>query len=186
MTDTQRIPVGGSINHPDFGIGWIVGYDNDAYVVAFENGDKKSISFEFKKMIAQKQQEKQISLRESQPMNNEDSGNIQAIVKDVLMDYGFFDGSDEIGQRWSGGTLKMIPGKDGTQPKDIPIEMFFKKIISVREKLRVLEQKINNSKNLATEEKIEMEGYITRCYGSLTSFNVLFSSKDGHFKGTGK
>jgi hypothetical protein len=65
--------------------------------------------------------------------------------------------------------------------------MFFKKLIGVREKLRVLEQKINNHPTLASEEKIELEGYITRCYGSLTTFNVLFAAKESQFHGqTGK
>ena len=64
--------------------------------------------------------------------------------------------------------------------------MFFKKLIGIREKLRVLEQKINNHKSLSAEEKIDLEGYISRCYGSLTTFNVLFASKDIQFSGTGK
>jgi len=79
----------------------------------------------------------------------------------------------------------LLPGNDEVQEKEIPIEAFFKKIIGVREKLRVLEQKINNNKNLSGEEKLELQGYITRCYGSLTTFNVLFASRDSQFKGSG-
>jgi hypothetical protein len=89
----------------------------------------------------------------------------------------------ELGKRWVGGTLKLIPGKEDTQPKDVPIEMFFKKIIGIRDKLRVLEQKINANPALSSEEKLDLDGYITRCYGSLTTFNVLFSTKEGQFRG---
>lgn len=88
-------------------------------------------------------------------------------------------------ERYQGGTLRIIP--DGPQqPKDIPLEVFFKKIISVREKLRVLEQKINNHPSLTEEEKIDLEQYLTRAYGSLTTFNFLFQEKDDYFKGAGQ
>ena len=84
-----------------------------------------------------------------------------------------------------GGTLRLIPGQEGTQPKDVPLEAFFKKIIGIREKLRVLEQKINNHKALSADDKVDLQGYITRCYGSLTTFNVLFASKASGFVGSG-
>ena len=87
------------------------------------------------------------------------------------------------GQRWVGGTLKLVPGKDETQVKDVPIEVFLKKLIGVRDKLRVLEQKLNSHPSLSPEEKLELQGYITRCYGSLTTFNVLFSAKGSQFEG---
>jgi superoxide dismutase len=79
----------------------------------------------------------------------------------------------------------MTPGKEDTQAKEIPIEVFIKKIIGVREKLRVLEQKINNHPNLDAADKLELQGYITRSYGSLTTFNALFADKVSHFVGSG-
>ena len=75
------------------------------------------------------------------------------------------------------------PGKAEVQAKDVPIEVFFKKIVAIRDRLRVLEQKVNAHATLAAEEKLELQGYITRCYGSLTTFNVLFASEGGKIQG---
>ncbi|MBW2719790.1 MAG: hypothetical protein JRD94_14960 [Deltaproteobacteria bacterium] len=91
--------------------------------------------------------------------------------------------SVEIGDRWSDGELVLVPGKEGTQEKRIPIDVFFKKIVMVRDKLRVLEQKVNGNKTLSDEEKVQLQQYITGCYGSLTSFNVLFKQKEDQFAG---
>ena len=87
-----------------------------------------------------------------------------------------------MGERWQGGELVLKPGKEGTQEKRIPIEVFFKKIIGVREKLRLLEQKVNGS-NLGEQEKVQLQQYITACYGSLTTFNLLFADRDDWFVG---
>ena len=92
----------------------------------------------------------------------------------------------ELGKRWVGGTLKLVPGKDETQAKDVPIEVFLKKLIGVRDRLRVLEQKLNSHPSLTPEEKLDLQGYITRCYGSLTTFNVLFSNRASWFVGQGE
>ena len=80
----------------------------------------------------------------------------------------------------------MKPGRPGLQEKAIPIESFFHKIVMVRDRLRVLEQKINGNKKLADEDKVELQQYISRIYGSLTSFNVLFNYRDDQFVGDGR
>lgn len=92
----------------------------------------------------------------------------------------------ELGDRWNEGELVLVPGKEGTQEKRVPLDVFFKKIVMVRDKLRVLEQKINGNKKLSDEDKIQLQQYITGCYGSLTTFNVLFKSKDDQFAGQKK
>ncbi|HTO35635.1 MAG TPA: hypothetical protein VLZ72_05315, partial [Flavobacterium sp.] len=86
-----------------------------------------------------------------------------------------------IADKWKGGKLIMEPGTP-TQNKEVPIDTFFHKIVMVRDRLRVMEQKINSS-NLDESDKIELQQYITRIYGSLTTFNVLFKSQSDYFVG---
>jgi hypothetical protein len=88
-----------------------------------------------------------------------------------------------IGERWTGGQLVLKPGKAGTQEKVVPIEAFFRKIIAVRERLRVLEQRINSHPKLSDEDRMQLQDYITRAYGSLTTFNVLFADPEDRFVG---
>lgn len=92
-------------------------------------------------------------------------------------------GEVDLGARWAGGQLILKPGKEGTADKAVPIETFFHKIVMVRDKLRVLEQRINAHAVLSDEEKLQMQQYITQCYGSLTTFNVLFAEKNDYFSG---
>lgn len=164
-----RIGIGALVNHVDYGRGRVVRYQDDGYLVHFKNGEARWVGWQFH------------GLKPVEEAGDPEISRIQQAVREVLLDYGWLDADMEMGKRWLGGTLRMIPGQDGTQPKDVPLEAFFKKIIGVREKLRVMEQKINNHPSLAAEEKLELQGYLTRCYGSLTTFNVLFANKAGQF-----
>jgi len=87
-------------------------------------------------------------------------------------------------EKWRGGTLALRPGTPGLQEKTWPIETFFHKIVMLRNRLRSLEQHVNAS-DLPEDVKVKLQGYITGCYGSLTSFNVLFADEDDQFKGSG-
>ena len=92
--------------------------------------------------------------------------------------------SGEITDKWLGGQLVLKPSKPGMQEKTVPIDSFFRKIVGVRDRLRVLEQKINNHPKLNDAERLELHEHITRAYGSLTTFNVLFSEPADRFVGT--
>jgi hypothetical protein len=85
--------------------------------------------------------------------------------------------------RWEGGEMILKPGKEGLQEKRIPLDALFHKIIMIRDRLRVLEQKINTNPKLAPDEKIQLQQYVTGCYGSLTTFNVLFADREDQFVG---
>ena len=110
---------------------------------------------------------------------------IREIIRDIVreeLDFGYVP----MGDRWVGGKLILEPRDQDLQSKSVPIDGFFHKICMVRERLRVMEQKINNNKSLSASEKIELQQYITKCYGSLTTFNVLFRDKEDQFVGEKK
>jgi len=89
----------------------------------------------------------------------------------------------ELGTRWQGGEFILKPGDPGLASKSVPIDMFWHKIVMVRDRLRVMEQQINAHKGLSDAEKVDLQQYITRIYGSLTTFNILFRDKNDHFVG---
>ncbi len=88
-----------------------------------------------------------------------------------------------LGEKWIGGTMILKAFDKSLQPKEIPIDLFFHKIVMLRDRLRVLEQNINSHKVLTDEEKVNIQQYITRVYGTLTTFNVLFKYKEDYFIG---
>lgn len=87
-------------------------------------------------------------------------------------------------EKWRGGTLVLRPGNPALQEKTWPVETFFHKVVMLRNRLRTLEQQVNAS-DLPDDVKVKLQGYISGCYGSLTSFNVLFAEEDDQFKGAG-
>jgi len=104
-------------------------------------------------------------------------------LKKVLEEYSDISEPVLLGEKWKKGMLFLQPADRNLKPKEIPVENFFHKIVMLRDRLRVLEQKINAHKILEDSEKIEMQQYITRIYGSLTSFNVLFRYSSDYFVG---
>jgi hypothetical protein len=111
-----------------------------------------------------------------------DADEFKSVLRDVLRDELGVRPID-LGGRWSGGEVVLKPGKDGTAEKRIPIEALFHKIVMIRDRLRVLEQKINGHPQLSDEDKVQMQQYVTQCYGSLTTFNVLFADRRDAFVG---
>ena len=107
---------------------------------------------------------------------------IKVALRDVLEEYGF-GGVAEIAGRWDGGEIVVRSPREGVKEHHLSVDQLFHKVVMIRDRLRVLEQKINAHKTLAPAEKIEMQQYVTRCYGSLTSLNFLFAREEDKFHG---
>ena len=109
-----------------------------------------------------------------------DRDGLKQVLRELLEEETLY-GYPELGAKWQDGTLVIKPADADNQPKEVPIDVFFNKIIMLRDRLRVLEAKINSHDKLEKQEKIELQGYISKCYGTLTTFNVLFRDKADHF-----
>lgn len=167
--------IGSRVNHPRFGDGVVVSIGISTLTVFFRNIGDKEITIDFPGLEILTEGEKM-----TRGITLDD---IKAAVKDVVDEYSDISGVVLMGDRWKGGKLVLHPSNPELQPKEIPIETFFHKIVMVRDRLRVMEQQINAHKSLDDEEKVNLQQYITRIYGSLTTFNVLFKSKEMQFVG---
>lgn len=171
----MKLGVGAKINHPKFGEGVVFGYDEEIYRIYFRGEGEKEISKEFDGMELLEEPliaDRSISLED-----------VIDAVQNVFDQYYQIDEIIELGDRWEGGTLSLQPADRSLKPKEVPLETFFHKIVMVRDRLRVLEQQVNSHPKLSEEDKINLQQYITRVYGSMTTFNVLFKSKKDWFVG---
>lgn len=109
-----------------------------------------------------------------------DRDGLKQVLRELLTEETLF-GYPELARRWDGGTLVLKPADTTVQSKEVPLEQLFHKIVMIRDRLRVLEAKLNGHEKLSETDKVELQGYISRCYGTLTTFNVLFADKDDHF-----
>lgn len=175
MSETTTLGVGSRVRHPAFGDGVVIKLYKAAYDVTFMQYGIKTVGREYDKweVIEAIETEEVASFNEAE----------QALVR-ILRTYNAIDETTQLGDRWIDGTLILQPGEEGLATKEMPIDTFFHKIVMVRDRLRVMEQRINASA-LTDEDKVNLQQYITRIYGSLTSFNVLFRRKEDHFKGSG-
>ena len=113
-----------------------------------------------------------------------DRDGLKQVIREVLEEETLY-GYPEMGAKWHDGEVVLKPADPELQGKSIPIDAFFHKIVMIRDRLRVLEAKLNGSKALTEADKVELQQYITRAYGSLTGFNVLFRDKSDHFSTKG-
>ena len=166
--------VGSRVKHPAFGDGVVIRLHAAAYELSFILYGIKSVGREYDKweVIEAIPAEEEVSFTDAE----------KALVK-ILKNYNAIREEVALGDRWVGGTLVLKPEDEDIKAKEMPIDTFFHKIVMVRDRLRVMEQRINASK-LSDEEKVNLQQYITRIYGSLTSFNVLFKYKEDNFVGS--
>lgn len=173
----EELTVGTRVEHPRYGEG-IISKDNlTAYEIFFEHGGKIEITKRNTDLSVIEKNE------EVQPKTGLSITEIEKVMSYVLDQYGALSEVVPLGEKWQGGTLLLQPANSELKPKEIPIEGFFHKIVMLRDRLRVLEQNINSHNALTDEDKVNLQQYITRIYGSLTTFNVLFSEKEHYFVG---
>ena len=174
--DTQ-LGIGSRIEHSKFGRGVIVDMDASYYSIWFrDGGSTRGIDRSFDGLQVLEKVESDVI-----PITLQE---IEMALENVLDRNNALLERVELAGKWTGGSLLIKPGSGDLQAKEIPIETFFHKIVMVRDRLRVLEQNINAHKVLTDEEKVDLQQYVTRCYGSLTTFNVLFKNTDQQFKGS--
>jgi hypothetical protein len=165
--------VGSRVKHPAFGDGVIVRLHVAAYEVCFTQFGLKMVGKEYSNwtVVEHIPAEESVTFSEAE----------QSLAKILRAWAGVNLEKVELGDRWKNG--KMVLQADGVQPKEIPIDTFFHKIVMMRDRLRVLEQQVNAHKKLDDEDKVNLQQYITRCYGSMTTFNVLFKNREDYFVG---
>lgn len=169
----QLLGISSRINHPEFGKGVVTNVTSKHYWVTFIDSGLETIDLdsEFEVIEATEDDVDTISFHE-----------VESTLKAILKKWSDVSEVVNIGDKWKGGKLIMQPGDPNLKATEVPIDTFFHKITMVRDRLRVMEQKINSS-NLEEQEKIDLQQYITRSYGSLTTFNVLFKLKNHNFVG---
>jgi hypothetical protein len=173
--DQTLLGIGTRLQHTIHGPGVIVGIRYATYLVSFIHHGIIEVD------------KTDTKLDDIQPENVteeiETNSNVEKSLLKILRLWGNVSEIVKLGDRWVGGSMLLQPKDTSLKPKEIPIEVFFHKIVMARDRLRVLEQNINSNKNLSDEEKVNLQQYITRVYGSFTTFNVLFKNKEHWFVG---
>ncbi|MEL6812884.1 MAG: hypothetical protein AAFP76_16275 [Bacteroidota bacterium] len=166
--------IGSRIDHPEYGKGVVTNVDSKMYWVTFIDKGLETIDVdaEFEVIEASDDDLDTVSFYE-----------VERSLRSILKKWSDASEIVPIADKYKGGTLILQPKDPNLSNKEIPINTFFHKIVMLRDRLRVMEQKINSSKVLDEQDKIDLQQYITRCYGSLTTFNVLFKNNSQHFKG---
>ncbi|MES2430182.1 MAG: hypothetical protein V4556_04540 [Bacteroidota bacterium] len=173
--EQTTLGIGTRLQHTQYGPGVIVAIKYATYIISFINHGIKEIDktdTALDEIIA-----------ENVTAEIETTSEVERSLLKILR---LWNGVSEVvplGEKWIGGKMLLQPADKNLKPKEIPVDDFFHKIVMLRDRLRVLEQNINSSKKLGDEEKVNIQQYITRCYGSLTTFNVLFKDKEHWFVG---
>ena len=170
-----NLGIGTRLQHTQYGPGVIVGVRYATYLISFMNHGIKEVD------------KTDPHLDEIIPENVtaeiETSSEMEKSLLKILRQWADVTEIVPIGDKWIGGTMLLQTADKTLKPKEVPIDIFFHKIVMLRDRLRVLEQNINSHKKLTDEDKVNLQQYITRIYGSLTTFNVLFRNKEHWFVG---
>jgi hypothetical protein len=174
----ESLRIGLKVRHPQYGSGIIKSISEAVAEIQFDDGSKRSISPEPSGLEPAEPQVAVSGL--DVPLKQFVAETVAAAIAKLGLEKP--DAVvEELGLRWHRGKLVLHPADPALQPKEVPLEVFFHKLVGVRNQLRVLEQKINAHTVLTDGEKVEWQQYITRCYGSLTTFNLLFKNKEDQF-----
>jgi len=175
MSEQLTLGIGTRLQHTQYGPGVIVGLRYATYLISFIHHGIKEID------------KTDTNLDEIIPENVtaeiETVSEVERSLLKILRQWSDVNELVPLGDKWTGGTMLLQTADKSLKPKEIPIQDFFHKIVMLRDRLRVLEQNINSNKKLSDEDKVNIQQYITRCYGSLTTFNVLFKNKEHWFVG---
>ena len=167
--------IGTRLQHTHHGPGVIIGLKYATYLISFINHGIKEIDKTDDKLDD--------IIPENVSSEIETTSEVERSLLKILRLWGGLTENVPLGDKWIKGMMMLQPADKTLKPKEIPIADFFHKIVMLRDRLRVLEQNINSNKTLTGEEKVNLQQYITRCYGSLTTFNVLFKDKEQWFVG---
>lgn len=173
--EQTTLGIGTRLQHTLHGPGVIVGVRYATYLISFINHGVKEID--------KTDNHLDDIIAENVTEEIETHSEIEIALLKILRLWGGIAETVPIGDRWQHGKMLLQPADKNLKPKEIPIEDFFHKVVMLRDRLRVLEQNINSHKKLNDEDKVNLQQYITRCYGSLTTFNVLFKNKEHWFVG---
>lgn len=166
---------GTRLQHTQFGPGVIVAVRYATYLISFIHHGIKEIDKNDEKL--------EEIIPENVTAEIETQSETERSLLKILRLWGGITENVPLGEKWINGMMLLQPADKSLKPKEVPVEDFFHKIVMLRDRLRVLEQNINSHKKLNDEEKVNLQQYITRCYGSLTTFNVLFKDKEDWFVG---
>jgi hypothetical protein len=177
----DQLGIGSRVQHPHYGKGVVVETASEFYSIWFKAPNtSKSIAKDYTELTVLEKTEG------SEPGSGPSLADIEQALDNVLTQRLHEFQLVPMATKWNDGTIILKPRDESLQPKEVPIDVFFHKIVMIRDRMRLIEQKINAHKVLTDTEKVEMQQYVTAVYGSLTTFNVLFRETIHQFKGSSK
>lgn len=173
----EVLGLGTKVMHSTYGTGIVVEVNIDSYLIYFKHRGEETVHMN----------DERTEVLNFLPVDGDrvSIDDVETALNNVLEKWNAQQDIIPLGDKWQRGTLIMQPANPDLKPYELPVEKFFHKIVMLRDRIRVMEQKINSS-NLSSTEKVDLQQYVTRIYGSLTSFNILFKHKHQQFKGQGR